>query len=100
MLAHSLQRTIPLHPAVVIYQAFVGIAYNLLLRQLWTPTGFRALATRFRRSVDHRCLQRIRNLPETWATAHGQSRQPDWRIVIYMVLDWDNLSQCMELAFK
>jgi len=29
--------------AVVVYLAFVGIAYNLLLRQLWTPTGFRAL---------------------------------------------------------
>lgn len=29
--------------AVVAYLAFVGIAYNLLLRQLWTPTGFRAL---------------------------------------------------------
>ncbi len=29
--------------AVVTYLAFVGIAYNLLLRQLWTPTGFRAL---------------------------------------------------------
>ncbi|ALU88696.1 hypothetical protein Hrubri_1487 [Herbaspirillum rubrisubalbicans M1] len=29
--------------AVVAYLAFVGIAYNLLLRHLWTPTGFRAL---------------------------------------------------------
>ncbi|MFL9923247.1 Pr6Pr family membrane protein [Herbaspirillum lusitanum] len=29
--------------AVVAYLAFVGIAYNLLLRQLWQPTGFRAL---------------------------------------------------------
>ncbi|WDZ94811.1 Pr6Pr family membrane protein [Herbaspirillum sp. WKF16] len=29
--------------AVVAYLAFVGIAYNLLLRQLWAPTGFRAL---------------------------------------------------------
>jgi hypothetical protein len=29
--------------AVVTYLAFVGIAYNLLLRHLWTPTGFRAL---------------------------------------------------------
>ena len=29
--------------AVVAYLIFVGIAYNLLLRQLWQPTGFRAL---------------------------------------------------------
>lgn len=29
--------------AVVAYLAFVGIAYNLLLRQLWAPTGFRSL---------------------------------------------------------
>lgn len=29
--------------AVVAYLAFVGIAYNLLLRHLWAPTGFRAL---------------------------------------------------------
>ena len=29
--------------AIVAYLAFVGIAYNLLLRQLWTPTGFHAL---------------------------------------------------------
>ncbi|MCA1325529.1 Pr6Pr family membrane protein [Herbaspirillum sp. alder98] len=29
--------------AVVAYLAFVGIAYNLLLRHLWTPTGYRAL---------------------------------------------------------
>lgn len=29
--------------AVVAYLVFVGIAYNLLLRQLWHPTGFRAL---------------------------------------------------------
>lgn len=29
--------------AVVAYMIFVGIAYNLLLRQLWQPTGFRAL---------------------------------------------------------
>ncbi|WP_034297171.1 Pr6Pr family membrane protein [Herbaspirillum sp. RV1423] len=29
--------------AVVAYLVFVGIAYNLLLRQLWQPAGFRAL---------------------------------------------------------
>ncbi|MBO9538475.1 Pr6Pr family membrane protein [Herbaspirillum sp.] len=29
--------------AIVTYLAFVGIAYNLLLRRLWTPTGFHAL---------------------------------------------------------
>ncbi|MBP0600221.1 Pr6Pr family membrane protein [Herbaspirillum sp. LeCh32-8] len=29
--------------AVVAYLAFVGIAYNLLLRQLWAPSGFRSL---------------------------------------------------------
>jgi len=29
--------------AVVAYLAFVGIAYNLLLRHLWAPTGYRAL---------------------------------------------------------
>lgn len=29
--------------AIVAYMIFVGIAYNLLLRQLWQPTGFRAL---------------------------------------------------------
>jgi hypothetical protein len=29
--------------AVIAYLAFVGIAYNLLLRQLWAPTGFRSL---------------------------------------------------------
>ncbi|MGI4812487.1 MAG: Pr6Pr family membrane protein [Janthinobacterium lividum] len=29
--------------AIVIYIAFVGISYNLLLRHLWTPTGYRAL---------------------------------------------------------
>ncbi|WP_244816577.1 Pr6Pr family membrane protein [Caballeronia sp. Lep1P3] len=29
--------------AVVVYIAFVGIAYNALLRFLWSPTGYRAL---------------------------------------------------------
>lgn len=29
--------------AMVAYLIFVGIAYNVLLRQLWQPTGFRAL---------------------------------------------------------
>lgn len=31
----------PAVTAVVIYIAFVGIAYNLLLRRLWTPSGAR-----------------------------------------------------------
>ncbi|MBP0589809.1 Pr6Pr family membrane protein [Paraburkholderia sp. LEh10] len=35
------------HPAVVtavtVYIVFVGFAYNLLLRQLWTPSGWRML---------------------------------------------------------
>ena len=29
--------------AVTVYIVFVGIAYNLLLRHLWTPHGYRAL---------------------------------------------------------
>ncbi|WP_321931476.1 Pr6Pr family membrane protein [Paraburkholderia guartelaensis] len=29
--------------AVIVYIVFVGIAYNLLLRHLWTPHGYRAL---------------------------------------------------------
>jgi hypothetical protein len=29
--------------AVVVYIVFVGIAYNTLLRHLWTPYGYRAL---------------------------------------------------------
>ena len=29
--------------AVVVYIVFVGIAYNALLRYLWTPSGYRAL---------------------------------------------------------
>lgn len=29
--------------AIVAYLAFVGIAYNVLLRHLWAPTGYRAL---------------------------------------------------------
>jgi hypothetical protein len=29
--------------AVVVYIAFVGLAYNALLRWLWTPSGYRAL---------------------------------------------------------
>jgi hypothetical protein len=29
--------------AVVVYMVFVGIAYNVLLRYLWTPSGYRAL---------------------------------------------------------
>jgi hypothetical protein len=29
--------------AIVVYMVFVGLAYNLLLRGLWTPRGYRAL---------------------------------------------------------
>jgi len=29
--------------AVVVYIVFVGLAYNLLLRHLWTPVGYRAV---------------------------------------------------------
>jgi hypothetical protein len=29
--------------AVVVYIVFVGLAYNLLLRYLWTPSGYRAV---------------------------------------------------------
>lgn len=29
--------------AVVVYIVFVGLAYNLLLRHLWTPAGYRAV---------------------------------------------------------
>jgi hypothetical protein len=33
----------PVTTAVVLYMAFVGLAYNLLLRYLWTPSGYRAV---------------------------------------------------------
>jgi len=33
----------PVLTAVVVYIVFVGIAYNTLLRHLWTPYGYRAL---------------------------------------------------------
>jgi hypothetical protein len=33
----------PVVTAIVVYMAFVGLAYNLLLRHLWTPSGYRAL---------------------------------------------------------
>jgi hypothetical protein len=29
--------------AIVLYMVFVGLAYNLLLRHLWTPSGYRSL---------------------------------------------------------
>jgi len=32
----------PVVTAVVVYIVFVGLAYNLLLRHLWTPSGYRA----------------------------------------------------------
>jgi hypothetical protein len=31
----------PVATAIVVYMAFVGVAYNTLLRHLWMPTGFR-----------------------------------------------------------
>ncbi|CAG4917893.1 hypothetical protein LMG31841_04730 [Paraburkholderia saeva] len=33
----------PVVTAIVVYVVFVGLAYNLLLRFLWTPSGYRAL---------------------------------------------------------
>ena len=33
----------PAVTAVVVYIVFVGLAYNLLLRHLWTPSGYRAV---------------------------------------------------------
>jgi hypothetical protein len=33
----------PVVTAIVVYMVFVGLAYNLLLRHLWTPSGYRAL---------------------------------------------------------
>jgi hypothetical protein len=33
----------PVVTAVVVYMVFVGLAYNLLLRYLWTPSGYRAV---------------------------------------------------------
>jgi hypothetical protein len=35
----------PVVTAIVVYIVFVGLAYNLLLRHLWTPSGYRALLT-------------------------------------------------------
>jgi hypothetical protein len=32
----------PVVTAVVVYMVFVGVAYNVLLRYLWTPSGYRA----------------------------------------------------------
>jgi hypothetical protein len=37
--------------AIVVYMAFVGLAYNLLLRGLWTPTAFRLLLNETLHSV-------------------------------------------------
>ncbi|WP_345815033.1 Pr6Pr family membrane protein [Paraburkholderia sp. PREW-6R] len=37
--------------AVVVYMVFVGLAYNLLLRGLWTPTAFRLLLNESLHSV-------------------------------------------------
>ncbi|HXZ10473.1 MAG TPA: Pr6Pr family membrane protein [Paraburkholderia sp.] len=33
----------PVVTAVVVYMVFVGLAYNALLRHLWTPHGYRSL---------------------------------------------------------
>jgi hypothetical protein len=33
----------PVVTAIVVYIVFVGLAYNLLLRHLWTPSGYRAV---------------------------------------------------------
>jgi hypothetical protein len=33
----------PVLTALVVYVVFVGVAYNTLLRHLWTPSGYRAL---------------------------------------------------------
>jgi hypothetical protein len=33
----------PVVTAVVVYMVFVGLSYNLLLRGLWTPVGYRAV---------------------------------------------------------
>lgn len=33
----------PVVSAIVVYLAFVGVAYNVLLRHLWTPSGLRVL---------------------------------------------------------
>ncbi|MDE1184260.1 Pr6Pr family membrane protein [Paraburkholderia sp.] len=33
----------PVVTAIVVYVVFVGIAYNVLLRHLWTPSGYRAM---------------------------------------------------------
>lgn len=35
----------PVVTAIVVYMVFVGLAYNVLLRHLWTPSGYRALLT-------------------------------------------------------
>jgi hypothetical protein len=37
--------------AVVVYIVFVGIAYNILLRYLWTPSGYRAWVNEVLHSV-------------------------------------------------
>jgi hypothetical protein len=39
-LGHTLRRP-PVVTAIVLYVVFVGLAYNLLLRYLWTPSGYR-----------------------------------------------------------
>ncbi|WP_144153186.1 Pr6Pr family membrane protein [Paraburkholderia sp. BCC1885] len=33
----------PVLTAIVVYIVFVGLAYNFLLRHVWTPSGYRAL---------------------------------------------------------
>lgn len=41
----------PVVSAIVVYMAFVGVAYNALLRHLWTPTGTRELVNELLHSV-------------------------------------------------
>jgi hypothetical protein len=41
----------PVVSAIVVYLAFVGVAYNVLLRHLWTPSGLRVLVNETLHSV-------------------------------------------------
>jgi len=41
----------PVLTAIVVYIVFVGVAYNTLLRHLWTPSGYRALLTELLHTV-------------------------------------------------
>lgn len=37
--------------AIVLYIVFVGLAYNILLRGIWTPTGYRRLLTETQHTI-------------------------------------------------